>query len=253
MENLLASLAPKDEHLQEADHSTIEEMILDPSEPNEHKIHLPSPPRPLTRNNIFGNPEAHALVLNLLMLEHFEHAWLDFEPEAVVDEITTLFGEMHPLNFDKVMACQMCFTKEAPWDEWHYFVLVNQAFNGIPVDTQEYRPPTAIELAVTVNTLNTLDTKTSWSPEVLTFIEKALEFEQFFVAPPPLDQMDLQLSKPGFSVNYEEIKRLVASGKIDESGDTIEQVQAARLLDVKKALADWRNALALQLRVVKRG
>jgi len=250
VEDLLARYLPDDSQLQPLDESTsVEEADPPDAGSDGHKIHVSSPK--LTRNTIFEHPAAHPLVLSLLMLEHFESEWLSWEPEVVEDNITSLFGTVTPLNLGKVMAVQTAFTKTAPWDEWHYFVFVCQAFNELPVDPNEFRPPTAAELAVAVQTLRTLDDTQIYSDEMLAFFKAVLEFEQFFVAPDPLDKLGLQLNLPSFPFDPDKIQAM-AKGKqpLEES---IEGFQAARLQEVSDALKEWRGRLRSQISVVKRG
>lgn len=250
VEELLGQFLPTDGQLQPFEESTAIEQTIDPAAvPSEHRIHVPHVK--LTRNTIFEYPSAHPLVLSLVMLEHFENSWLEWEPEVVEDNIATLFGKVTPLNLGKVMAVQTAFTKTAPWEEWHYFVFVCQAFNELLVDPHEFRPPTVAELVVAVETLRVLDDSQIYSEEVRSFFESVLEFEQFFVAPAPLEKLGLRLRQPDFPYDAQRLGEIVR-GKLPVD-ETIEGFQAARILEVTSSLKEWRARLGAQIHVVKRG
>lgn len=250
VERLLLQGLPKDTDLNDLYESTeVEVQGNDPSEleARGHKVHAKAEPS-LTRNNLFARPDAHPLILNLLMLEHFEHSWLDWDPELVDDTVHTLFGEPHPVNLGKLLAAQAAFTKTAAWDEWHYFVFTCQAFNDELVDPHQFRPPTAAEVAVTVTMLRTLDDKPKFSEEVTDFIRQVLIHENFLFAPAPLEFVGAIPDAPAFDRAHVDRVRQHPN----EQDESMEGFLGRRLHDYDQVQHEVTLRLRAQLRVVRR-
>lgn len=250
VEELLADLLPKDEDLQELDEATeVEVEGLDPSEGegSEHKIHPIEEPK-LTRESLWGRSDAHPLILNLLMLEYFEHDWLAWDPELVEDTVSSLWATPHPVNLGKILAVQAAFTKYAAWDEWHYFVYTCQAFNDELVDPEAFRPPTVAEAGICVTILTTLDDKPFWSDEVKTFLQQVLTFEQFLYPPKPLDFVPPPKNTPTY--DQEKIEKIRKNPLLAD--ETLEGFFGVRLHDYDEAQMMMRQRLRQQLPLVRR-
>lgn len=251
VEEMLLRMRPTDDQLQELYESTEVEVDVDPSESEsrEHRVRVSQEP-PLTRGNLFARADAHPNVLALVLFEQYEDAWLTWDPEALDDEITSMYGQPHPVNVGKVAAVQAAYTKSAAWDEWHYFLFTCQALNDEIVDPSYFRPPTVAEAGFCCSVLHLIDDKMKWSEEVQVFLAQVLRHEHFLYAPEEFHFLTYPTS--GEMPAYDRVKVERFRKDIRTADESLEGYFAQRLHDYDVYLAAMRKRLRDQLHVVRR-
>lgn len=250
VEVFLAKHAPSDSQLQSLDEATEVEVQIDPAdgEGRHHQIH-PLPEPRLTRETLVQRADAHPMVLGLMLFDRFEGSWLEWDPEVLVDEVTSLFGEPHPVNLGKWAAIQMVYRKSAPWDEWHYFLLFLQPVNDFMIDPDTYRPPTVEEVGVAVGILRLVDDKQEYSDEVKVFIEQVLRWNQWAFPPENLKGV-VPPSEDLFPVDTARFDSMRKHPQLID--DSVEGFFAARVVEYDLHMAQMRKRLQQQLAVVRR-
>jgi len=250
VEEFLALHAPSDSELQSMDESTVVEVEIDPAnvEERQHLVNPVHEPK-LTRETLIQRSDAHPLVLSLMLFDRFEESWLTWDTEALIDEVSSLYGTPHPVNLGKLSAAQAAYTKTAAWEEWHYFLLTLQAFNDEMVDPDHYRPPTVEEVGVAVDMLRLIDDKSTYSLEVQTFNVSVLRWHQWLYPPDNLEKA----VPPGTDLHPCDSRRVELMRKhpdmIDES---LEGFFASRLHEYDLHMQMMRKRLQQQLAVVRR-
>jgi len=251
VETLLASYAPSDSHLQELEESTEVTQEIDPSD-SEGRAHVvnPIPEPPLTRESLMQRLDAHPSVLSLLLFDKYEHTWLLWDPDTLYDEVTSLYGGIHPVNLGKLAALQAAYTKSAAWDEWHYFLFTLQPLNDLLVDLKAYAPPTPLEVGITLNILRMVDDKAVFSDEVKAFMRSVLRYHQFLTCPKEFEEAGVDPPDLGFPLRMEEVE--ASRRHPPPEPTTMEEIYGARLHEYDLGMKEMRHRLQTQLRLVRR-
>lgn len=248
VEELLLQFRPADSQLQDLYDSTEVEVDIDPvdKEGRDHRIN-PVPEPELTESTLLKRSDAHPNVIALILFEHYNQDWLTWDVEALDAEVTSAFGEPHPVNVGKIAAVQAAYTKTAAWDEWHYFVFTCQAFNNEMVDPVTFRPPTVAEAAICCTCLKLVDDKVPWSEEVKLFLGQVLRYEHFLYPPD-----ELSFASVGQIPSFDKKKVEHMRKHVQQADETVEGYFARRLHNYDVDLMLMRKRLASQLQVLKR-
>lgn len=140
VEQFLLKNLPLDEHLLSM-HDATSVIEEEGGADVEHQVTLAPLPKGLSRSTIFQTPEAHPLVLNLLMLDAYGDAWLDWDMPVVEHAVEDKFGPILDVNVSKLMAVQACYKSESPWKNWEALVPVVMAFNNTLPDFETMQVP----------------------------------------------------------------------------------------------------------------
>lgn len=250
VEHLLQRFAPQDKDLQELEDSTEEVVSQDPAgvETRGHLIH-PLPEPPLTRETLVKRSDAHPNILALLLFDRYDRKWLVWDPEALLDEVASVWGDPHPINQGKILAMQAAYTKSGAWDEWHYFMFTCQACNDQIVSTEDYRPPTVLEAGITMQILNVVDDKQAYSEEVLSFLSAVLAHDQWLEKPEEMALVPLPPGRPAF----DEAKAEKIRKHPDLFDESMEGHFGLRMHEYDVGMAAMRKRLRDQMAVVRKG
>ena len=118
-----------------------------------------------TTTNLLEHPEAHPLVLELLLLRKYGPEWMLWDPEVVELRLRADFKvqDVPDLTMDKLMAVRTAHLVDSPWREWEVFSAVGQAFNDTPVNFTVMWLPSPAEICGTVQILNQIRDDVSWT------------------------------------------------------------------------------------------
>src|SRR5580658_669600 len=103
-------------------------------ESKDHELGTTSVPDPggVTAGNIWRHPDAHPIVLDLLLIRRYGPEWLLLEPETLQSIIPEDFGTqtLSDLNLSKLQACKTAHVVESFWQRWEVFTWCAMSFNG---------------------------------------------------------------------------------------------------------------------------
>lgn len=209
----------------------------------------------ITVVNLFRNPDAHPLVLDLALLRKYGPEWLGWELETLQQRIQKDFNTptVSDLNLEKVQACKTLHLVDTYWLQWEVFSPCTKALNGVFADFRTLVPPTVGECMIAVDIANRIRQDVPWSEEVETYIGIVHRHDDILLTQPPLDfaridmpfEVSVDLKK--VAVSWPEVRR---SGKAP-GGSTMEDEQLRRMLSVREALESSRTELHNQLPVVR--
>ena len=217
----------------------------------EHRVHLPPLDPPKTLAELVAHPEAHPLILNVLMLKEYGQDYLAWAMPAVERGLEK-FGVPCDLSVAKVMAAQLCHTTEGPWTLWEQFVPVVSAFTDVLPDFDTLQAVDPIQITVAVGIMNTLDSRDIWSDEVKRFISASYHYYDVMLPIPPVQFVTVQA--PWLPHDREALMRAwpetARTGKPTMGG--IEGIQLQKMLALAQGQQVFLNRLRHQLALVPR-
>lgn len=210
----------------------------------------------VTSINLFQQPEAHPVVLDLVLLRKYGADWMQWEPETLVWRIPQDFRttDVSDLNLDKIQAMKTLHYNDNFWTQWEVFNWCLQPFNNMYPNFQIMQAPSTAQIMVAVSTAANVRADVSWSDEVRSFIEVACRYDGIFCPPAPLDFVDVSpdhdlIDCPAVREKWAEVRRAGTA----PTKDTIVDEQLRRMLDVHNFLLADRDRLQSQLSVVLSG
>jgi len=181
--------------------------VVEAEPPEEPSQSQGARPVPFTAKNIFGHPDTHPLLLDIVLLNKYGAAWLGWEPETVWAEIEDDFKQsisVHARN--KIQALRTCHAVTTPWEAWGVFNVVCQAFNNNVPNFRILQKPSIAQLVVAVDIMKRIRDAV-FSDEVEIFIATCFLDEGVSYLPPPVDFAQERAARPMY--------RCTACGKID--------------------------------------
>jgi hypothetical protein len=220
-------------------------------EKEEHTSTIAASPSSVTAQNLFRHPEAHPLVLDLVLLRKYGHEWLDWEPETLELVIPHDFAtaNVSDLNLSKINACKALHLVDSFWQRWEVFTWCAMPFNGVFPDFVTQQVPTVAQMLVAVDIANRIREDVAWSPELVAFMTTVYRHDGILVPVPPVDFFTIETD----AVNVEDVDKrwpeVRRTGKAP-GGDTVEDEQLRRLLIVTQYLEENRTRLRHQMELV---
>lgn len=203
--------------------------------------------------NLFKHPEAHAIVLDSVLLDRYGPEWLLWEPETLQVTVQADFGHtLSDLNLSKLQACKTLHLVDTFWENWEVFLWCCMPLNDEFPDFEVLQVPTVAQCAVAVDVAGRIRKDTPWSKEVKTFWSVVYRHEGLFVPIAPLDDVGLEVPE-GLDVSlvrkkFEEAKRT----RIHPPVRAPEDGQVLRLLVVHEYLEENSARVEAQLKAVSR-
>ena len=118
---------------------------------------LPATPKVMSSRSVFSHPDTHPVVLDLVLLKHFQLDWFQWLPETLFSEIEQTFGtSIAEVNKLKIMAAKTLHVIDAYWEEWEIFEKTVQALNGVPPRLDSMQPPDLPFLMAAVDIANSI-------------------------------------------------------------------------------------------------
>ena len=152
--------------------------------------------RPITPRNLFSNPEAHPVVLDLALLKNLELDWFSWLPETLFKEIELTFKtSIAEVNKMRILAAQTLHVTDSFWDQWEIFEKTIHALSGSVPRVGIVQPPDLPMLLSAVSTANNIR-KEEFSEEVGRYCAAVFLHENVHYAPPPMEFVQQFLSQP---------------------------------------------------------
>ena len=214
---------------------------------------------PVNINNLFRHPDAHPLVLDLMMVRQYGADWLEWDPETLEVAIAHDFshvdsktrGTVSDINLGKINACKTLHLVDSFWERWEVFTWCAMPFNGLFPDFVRQQVPTVGQVLVAVDIANRIREDSAWSTEVIAFIRTVYQHDGMLVPLAPADFFTIDPADLGDEVHEIDLKwpEVRASGK-DPVGDTMVAEQLRRMLHVHKYLEESRDRFRKQMELV---
>jgi hypothetical protein len=161
----------------------------------------PPVPRVLTSKSVFSHPEAHPVVLDLVLLQHFHVDWFDWLEDTLFFEIEKEFNtSIADVNKYKILAAKTLHITDAFWDHWEMFEKGITALNGIVPMPHTMQPPDLATLMAGVDIADGIR-REEYSDEVSRYCAAVFLNENVHYAPPPLDFCQDFITQPMYTCN----------------------------------------------------
>ena len=206
----------------------------------------------VTASNLFRHPEAHPIVLDLVMLRKYGPDWMLWEPETLFIKIEEDFKtQLSDLNISKLMAVKTLHLVDSFWERWEVFNWCTAALNSLFPDFEIMQVPTVAQCAVAVDIANRIRDDMQWSSEVKAFIRSVFLHDQLAVSDTPLDFIHVKPEE--FGIDVAGILKqwpLVKKAEHAPEGDSLDALQLNRMWVVQHYLELSRTKLRIQLNLV---
>ena len=211
-------------------------------------------PSAVTVSNLFRHPEAHPVVLDLILLHKYGPEWYGWETETLELRIPQDFNvkEVSDMVMSKIQAVRTLHMVDTFWKQWEIFCWCTMPFNGVYPDFHVMQVPTVAECMIAVDIANQIRTDVEWSSEVKAYLESVHRHDGIFVAQPPLEFVHMDLAD--YVLDEKEIRMLwpvIQQTNNMPTGETITAEQLRRMLSARRALEESRVSLRTQLPLVQ--
>lgn len=203
---------------------------------------------------LFRNPDAHPVILDLVLLRKYNVEWMAWELETLLARVTEDFRTptVADINVEKLQACKALHLVDDFWLRWEVFLPCCAAFNGSLADFQRMQVPDVAECMVAVDIANRIRDDVRWSTELNTYLGVVHRHGGILCPQAPLefvkvDTEGLPVDCAAVSARWPEVR---ASGR-PPSGDSIEDEQLRRLLGSWAYLELTRARLQAQLPILQ--
>jgi hypothetical protein len=216
-----------------------------------HTTEATAPPATVTAQNLWRHPDAHPIVLDLLVLRQYGPAWLGWESETLSLLIPQDFNTptLSDLNLAKLQACKTLHLVDSFWERWEVFTPCAMAFNSEFPDFEMMQVPTLAQCLVAADVASRIRIDSGWSTEMKAYFKTVYQHDGIFFPLPPLGFITLEHPD---GVDEKEIARrwaeVRASGQAPLGATPIDE-QLRRLLTVHGFLEESRARLQQQLRL----
>jgi len=211
----------------------------------------PTSPGAVTHQNLFRHPDAHPIVLDLVMLRKYGPEWLAWDPESAEIHIGHDFpgGNVSDLNLAKLNACKTLHLVDSFWQRWEVFTWCAMPFNGVFPDFRTMQVPTAAQMLVAVDIANRIREDSAWSGELQAFMKTIYKHDGVLVPLPPADFFHIE--QDHLDVKEVDEKWVITrTGNKAPSGDTMLDEQLRRMLHLHQYLEESRAHLRQQMELI---
>ncbi len=204
--------------------------------------------------NIFRNPDAHPLTLDLVLLRKYGPEWMAWELETLQHRLQQDFRapSIADVNIEKLQACKTLHMVDDFWLRWEVFNPCCAALNGHFADFRSLQVPEVAECMVAVDIANRIRDDLTWSEEIRVFLSAVHRHGGVLCPQAPLDFISVDTE--GLPVDCKEVTErwpgVRGTGKAP-SGDSVEDEQLRRLLASWAYLEITRQRLKSQLSILQ--
>ena len=215
----------------------------------DHTPTEPAPPPAVTAGNLWRHPDAHPLVLDLMMLRRYGPPWLGWEAETLRALIPEDFGTptISELNISKLEACKALHLVDSFWQRWEVFVACLAPFNSEFPDFRVMPAPTVAQCLVACDIAERIREDVEWSGEMKAYVATVYQHDGIFLPLPPADFVTLEAPE---EIDVAELEKqwpgVRSRGRAPE-GQTPLDEQLRRLLGAHDFLEESRSRMQQQL------
>ena len=148
----------------------------------------PDAPRtPVTKLNIWRNPDAHPLALLMLVLDKYQQDGLEWEVETLRGTLEKDGVQLSQSGWTKILAARLLLLSPSPWRQWNVFALTARGLAGFAPNFHYLEEPELGHLMLAVDCMHVADRSRETSDEVDKFVAAVLKQDGQPWAPPPLE------------------------------------------------------------------
>lgn len=215
----------------------------------EHTTKVPATPAAVTAKNLWQHPDAHPIVLDLLLLRHYGPEWLGWEADTLRLLIPETFktAPLSDLTLSKLQACRTLHLVDSFWQRWEIFIVCAMPFNSEFPDFEVMQVPTVAQCLVAADIAARIRQDVEWSTEMVAYFTSVYQHDGIYLPLPPLDFVKLEHPD---GITQDELKRrwleTRVTGKAPSAPTALDE-QLRRLLAVNEYLEESRTRLQQQL------
>jgi hypothetical protein len=209
----------------------------------------------VSTTNIWHHPDAHPVVLDLMLFRQYGPQFLSWEAESLKRLIPEDFhtSGVSELNLSKIQAVKALHLVDTYWEDWEVFLWCTMSLNGVFPNFEIMQAPTVAQCLVSVDIANHLRDDVPWSDEVKAFLDVCFRHDGLFVRLDPINFITLQVDPTLADFKSVETRwQKVKESKKGPTGITPEDEQLRRMLTSYKYLEESRAHLRQQLNLVGR-
>lgn len=140
----------------------------------------------VTHKNIWRHPNAHPLVLMMLLLDRFGQDSLDWEPEALRLTLRKNDIQLSESVWQKILAARVILESPVPWRQWEQFHWVSMGLGGkTPSFVYLERPELGFIMSA-VDQMKMIDKARPFAEDIDKFTAAVLRDMGVMYAPPPV-------------------------------------------------------------------
>jgi hypothetical protein len=208
----------------------------------------------VTIKNVFRHPGAHPLVLDLLLINKYQEEWLGWEYETIERRVPEDFGvdRVSDLNLSKLQAVKTLHLVDSFWQRWEVFVWCTMPLNAVFPDFQVMQVPTVLQCMVSVDMAKRVRDDVAWEEEVKQYLSVVHSHDGILLPQAPLDFVEVDVK--GFPIDLGSVVERwgsVRSSRTAPTGDTVEDEQLRRMLELYEELEGHRGRLRQQLEILR--
>lgn len=149
-----------------------------------------------TPKDIWRHPDAHPIVLILLLLDKYGQEYLDWHPDVLKLTLDRDGIALSNKVWNKIQAGRVVLASPSPWRQWEVFHWVCRALSGETPNFVYFEEPELGHLVTGFKIMKLVDPKRQTSLEVDKFVAAAFKHEGIPFIPAPLDFAQRELEEP---------------------------------------------------------
>lgn len=213
---------------------------------------------PVTAKQAFVHPDAHPLLLNLLLLREMGADYLAWEPETIWAEIQSTWGTtVSDVNKQKIQAVRACYVSDSPYEDWQAYEKVTAGLFGVVPRKTEMQRPSPGRALVALDVLGHIREDKRLSPEVVKYCAAVLIDHGMVYGPGALAAANTYISKqaePEVSALQSEVAAAYKrKARPNPTGAAAYDVQYDKVLSVSDFAASMSHTLGAQTQQLTRG
>lgn len=146
--------------------------------------------------DIWRHPNAHPIVLILLLLDKYGQEYLEWHPDVLRLTLERDGIALSNKVWNKILAGRVLLTSPSPWRQWEVFHWVCRALNGESPNFVYLEEPELGHLVSGYEIMKLVDPGRPTSTEVDKFVAAVFKHEGIPFAPAPLDFAQRELEEP---------------------------------------------------------
>lgn len=148
-----------------------------------------------TQKDIWRHPEAHALVLTLLLLDKYGPDYLEWHPDVLKLTLDRDGIALSNRSWTKILAGRVLLSSPSPWRQWEVFHWVCRGLCGISPNFAYLEEPELHHLVVGSDIMHIVDPRRQTGEEIDKYVAATLQNDGIRYAPTPLDFAQRELDE----------------------------------------------------------
>lgn len=140
----------------------------------------------VTKQNIWRHPNAHPLVLTLLLLDKYGQEYTTWEPEALRQTLKKDGIALSESVWTKILAARVVLLSGSPWRQWEQFHWIVTGLAGKPPNFVYMERPEIGFIMAGIDTMKMMDRERPFAEDIAKFVAAALRDRGIAYAAPPM-------------------------------------------------------------------